>query len=372
MRKKLFFGMIMLVTALGIVACQKKESDSVQEVTEKSAPEDILKAANKKYAEYDMKGSECTYTYLFADKTSTVETGKSIIDVNKGICHQKDEQDGKVTGETFNVKEGNSYYSYAFDPEKDLWVRYEQVPDINGKTTYQHQLDGELFLYGEEYGYRNIEYSNEGKETVEGRDTIKIKVTMEDLPTSEDSEQSSVTKEDILSDYGVTEEYVKKIDGLWEALEDYVEAMNDSMYGTTTRFENYIWVDANDFTPVKYEGNTSFDDMEEKGEKNQQKMSDFEENCWKAVMLQSDMESGMSFEEAMKNIESSEELMNAEIDGEEDEYIEEDSVEEDTEPEQIGFQTVEIYRYGKECGSLDPLPSNYKEITEEDYVYGEY
>lgn len=368
MKRKVLFSILLVLLMLSAVACGKKEASGSKDATDDSVKE-ILDEANKKYAEYQLRGTECKYTYLYMDGSSEEETGTSVFDAEKEISHSIYEKNGEISGENFSVKEGDKCYSYAYDVEKKEWVRYEQVPDVNGKTAYQHQLDGELFSYGEEY--ENIEYSNEGKEKVEGIDTIKIKITMDDA-SSNDEDFESITKEDVLSDYGLNEEYVNKIDGLAEALDKYVSARNQSAYGVTTHFENYVWVDAEDYTPIKYETKTEFADISEAEQNNEEQMNEFEENCWKAFMLEECMESGMSFDEAMKEIQENEKLMDQDF-SEENEEIEEDyEAEENMEPEQTGFQSVEIYRYGNDCVSPGMLPSDYLEITEDDYLYGNY
>lgn len=372
MKKKVFFSMLLVMFIFGAVACGNKEDSASKDKTDSSAKE-ILDAANKKYAEYQLKGTECKYTYMYADGSSEEETGATVFDVDNQISYSKYEQNGENSGEYFSVKEGEKYYSYVYDAEKEVWIRYEQSPDEDGKTDFQHQLDGELFLYGEEYGYKNIEYSNEGNETVEGVDTIKIKITMDDTSGSDDENLESMTKEDVLSDYGLEEEYVNQIEGLAEALDEYVEAINQSAYGVTTHFENYVWVDAKDYTPIKYESNTKFNDYDESGENSEEQMYEFEENCWKASMLEECMESGMSYDEAMEEIQENEKYMNQDASDEMEEEWEEDyEMDEDMESEQIGFQSIEIFRYGEDCIVPGSLPVDYKEIDENDYLYGNY
>ncbi len=363
---------MLAVILIVMTACGAKKEQKEDAVTKESDPEQILEEANRQYGKQKLRGTDCVYTYYYSDGSTEEETGATVFDVEKGMQELVYKQGDTILNQGFNIKDGDTYYSYEYDSGRDSWIRYRQVPDDNGKTTYEYQEDGDIFVFDEAYGYVNVKYSKK-EEEINGTKTIKIKVTADEA-VSRDEEDDGMTREDVLSSYGLTEEAVGYIEGLSEELDQYVDAMNKAAYGSTTSFENYIWVDAESFMPVKYEANTTFHNSETVDEAGEDPLAAFENHYWKAVMVQEDMDNGMSLSESLEDVKNSEASMQEQQEQQEDPE-EDETQEEETEedgPEQVSMKSVETYVYGEDCMKLGELPKEFEEITEEDYMYGEY
>lgn len=361
-------AMLIVITACGAKEGQK-EDQKEEAVTKDSGPEQILEEANRQYGKQKLRGTDCVYTYYYSDGSTEEETGATVFDVEKGMQELVYKKGDTVLSQEFNVKDGDTYYSYAYDSDRDSWIRYRQVPDDNGKTVYEDQEDGDIFVFDEAYGYNNVKYSKE-EEEIDGKKTIKITVTADEA-VGRDEEDEEMTREDVLSNYGLTEEAVGYIEGLSEELDQYVDAINQAAYGSTTSFENYIWVDAESFMPVKYEANTAFQETETVDEAGEDPLEAFENHYWKAVMVQDDMDNGMSLSEALEDVKNSEASMQEQQEDPEEDGTEEEDAGEDS-AEQVSMKSVETYVYGEDCMKLDELPKEFEEITEDDYMYGEY
>ncbi len=365
----LIAAMVCVTAACGAKG-EEGQGGEEEAVTKDSGPEKILEEANSQYGKQSLRGSDCTYTYCYSDGSTQEETGVTVFDAEKGIQQMVYRQGDTVVSQVFNVKDGDAYYTYSYDEEDGSWIRFQQVADDNGETSYQREEDGELFVFQPSYGYDNVKYSQEGEEKINGVDTIKIKVTADEA-VSRDEEDDGITKEDVLSSYGLTEEAVGYIEGLEEELDQYVQAMNQAAYGSTTSFENTIWVDAQDFIPVKSESVTTFHEVETVDDTGEDPLADFENHYWKAAMVQEDMDNGMSLSEALEDVKNNESGMEEQQKLSEEEQ-EETQEEEDDEPQQVSMIAAETYVYGDDCMEIGELPGEYEEITEEDYMYGEY
>lgn len=364
-RKRKYIAVSVLLTAMFLVSCgEKKEPLTAEDDAQK-----VLKAANDQYAREEFRGNHGVYTYIYMDGSSEEETVDVSFDVKKGI--EQLVYSGEDSGEMmhYNVKEKDGYYSYVLDPETNAWVRYMQEPDEDGKTTYEIQEEGITYLFDEESGYANVNYSNEGKEKLDGKDAIKIKVTGESANNSEESD--TVTRESILKEYELTEEAIGYIDGLSDALDQYVASMNASENAAPMTFETDIWVEADTHRPLR---NQTIWDMENMStSQSAADMQGFEDNIWKAYSLMSDLEEGLSVEKALENIKKNEPEMEAEIQAEK-EMMEGDMegiLDDDAMLQKQMISTIE-YFYGEDCREIEELPEYYTEITQEEYYSGEY
>lgn len=365
---------VILLTSLALISCGGKESDGEKKaLTAKNDPEEVLKAANEQYAKEKMRGSHVTYVYTYMDGSSEEEKMDVSFDVEKGmeqLVYMEGEEGEEEISRRYNVKEKDGYYSYELDPETNAWIRYKQEPDEDGKTTYEVQEEGIVYTFDEKFGYENVKYSNEGEEKFDGKDAIKIKVTGQIGSGSE--EEDEITRESILDDYEITEEAIGYIDGLSEALDKYVEAMNASENSEPMAFETLIWVEAKTHRPLQNKttvdmGNVSDADVSAD-------MQEFEDNLWKVYSLMSDMDEGLTVEEALENIKKNEPQMEEELKAEK-ELMEEEGMEEDLDDDAMTQKEVistERSVYGDDCREIEELPEYYTEITEEEYYNGEY
>ena len=363
--------MLILVASLFLVSCGGKESDGEKKVlTAKDNPEEVLKAANEQYAKEKMRGSHGTYVYTYMDGSSEEEQTDVSFDVEKGIEQLVYTDGEEEISRRYNVKEKNEYYSYELDPETNEWIRYKQDPDEDGKTTYEVQEEGVTYTFDEKFGYENVKYSNEGEEEFDGKDAIKIKVTGQMGGGQE--EEDTITRESIFKDYEITEEAVGYIDGLSEALDKYVAAMNASENSEPMTFETFIWVEAKTHRPLQ--NKTTVDMGNVSGADVSADMQEFEDNLWKVYSLMSDMDEGLTVDEALENIKKNEPQMEEELEAEK-ELMEEEGLEEDFDDDAMTQKEVistEVNLYGDNCRKIEELPEYYTEITQEEYYNGEY
>lgn len=358
------------LAALSLFAC--KSEGKTEPLTADDDPKEVLQAANEQYGKEKVRGSRGTYVYTYMDDSTEKETADVSFDLENGIeqlVYMSGEAEEEV-GRTYNVKDGDTFYTYALDMETNAWIRYEQEPDDNGETTYEVQERGADYLYDEASGYKDVTYSNEGEEMLDGKKAIRIKVTGNMGETSEE-EVETVTRESILKDYEITEEAVGYIEGMSEALDNYVNAMNASENEGTISFETCVWVEADTHRPLKNE--TVLDMGAVSGAVSLEDMSEFEDNLWKVYNLINDMEEGLSPSEALENIKKQEPEMEKEIQAEKELLAEEgyEDGENDTMEEKSATFT-EVKVYGDDCTKIEELPEYYTEITQEEYFNGEF
>lgn len=357
----LTIALILLCTACG------KETEKKEKLTGEDAPEKVIEAASKQYGSEKKRGTESVYTYTFMDGSSETEKGTSVFDVEKAMQQMVFEGDDNPIYR-YNVKEGDSYYTYELNPETNAWVRYKQEAEEGMPTTYEYQAEGKVFDFDEKYGYINVDYSNEGKEDLNGVSAIKIKMTGEE--STDEGETEEITRESILKDYELTEEVIGYIDGLSEALDKYVEAMNASSNVQPSKCEAYLWVEADTHRPLRIQETITLGNVS--STQTAKDMEEFEDNSWKAYNVMADMEEGLSLEEALENVKNSEADMEAEIAAEKEMLAEETEGASDDDMTQKEVVCVDDFVYGEDCAQIEELPEHYTEITQEEYFSGEY
>lgn len=366
--KRAALFLTVFVAALGMSACKKEEKK--EPLTAKDDPKEVLQAANEQYGKETRRGSLGTYVYTYADGSTEEETADVSFDTKKGVEQLVYMSGEEESGRIFHVKDKDAYYTYALDMETNAWIRYEQEPDEDGETTYETQEKGFSYVYDEASGYTDVEYSNEGEETLDGRTAIKILITGAMENASED-ETEAVTRESILADYEITEEAIGYIDGMSEALDKYVDAMNASGDEEPDTFEASVWVEADTHRPLK--SGTVIDTGAESKASASEDISAFEDNLWKVYNLMNDMDEGLSAAEALENIKKQEPEMEAELQAEK-EMMEEEGLEngENDTMEEKTVTLTEEKVYGDDCTEIDELPEHYTEITQDEYFNGEY
>ncbi len=354
-------ALILLCAACG------KEAEKKEKLTGEDAPQKVIEAASRQYGSEKKRGTESVYTFTFMDGSSETEKGSSVFDAEKEM--QQVVFEGEDTAvRRYNVREGTSYYTYELNPETNAWIRYKQEAEEGMPTTYEYQAEGKVFDYDEKYGYANVNYSNEGKDNLKGVSAIKIKMTGEE--SVDDGETEDITRESILEEYELTEEVIGYIDGLSEALDRYVEAMNASSMTQPSKYEAYLWVEADTHRPLRIEETITSGDVS--STQTAKDMEEFENNSWKAYNVMADMEEGLSLEEALENVKNSEAEMEAEIAAEKEMLAEETDGASDDDMTQKEVLCVEDFVYGKDCAQMEELPEHYTEITQEEYFNGEY
>lgn len=358
----------MLITALLLfcTACGGK-TEKKKALTGEDAPEKVIEAANKQYGKEKKRGMETVSTHTFTDGSSETEEMTSAFDAEKEIQQTVYEWGGGSL-QKYDVKEEDSCYTYALNPETNAWLRYEQEPEEGMLTAYEYLEEGKAFDFSEACGYTNVSYSNEGEEKIDGVSAVKIRVTGEEKAAAE--ETNGITREEILRDCELTEEEIGYIDGLSEALDRYLEAMDMAADVRPARYEIFLWVDADTHRPLKSEETATFENVSDI--QPAEAMKEFEENVWKAYQVKSDLEEGFSLAEALENVKNREAEILDEIAAEREMMAgesEEDS--EDSMALKESFSVCE-YVYGQDCAQIGELPEHYTEITQEEYRNGEY
>lgn len=359
-----------ILFAMGLLVCTACEKDSKEKVilTKDTKPEKVLEIVNEQYGRQSRRGSNITYKYTFMDESTQEGKEKNSFDVEKGVLQAVYKEGEEPETRRFITKEDETSYSYERDAQSGEWIRYIQEEDEEGKTTYQYQEEGQLFVYDEEHGYVDVAYSNEGEEELDGEDTIKIRITGKEK--TEEEESTTVTKESILEEYGLEESSIESIEGLSEALDRYVDAINNSAGDNAMNFETYLWADPNSGLPLKI--HTMMETGEESGEKTAEQMREFEDNIWKAYILEEEIGNGSSLEEALAAVKEQEPQMEAENEAEREALEEESAGASEEDMIQKSVEITEHKVYGNECEKIEELPKNYTEVTQEEYFSGEY
>lgn len=129
------------------------------------------------------------------------------------------------------VVDGKEYLfkkTKAFGSDKKKWYKVE-LPKERPEGEEWFYIDdyknetGQEFLTDTDYEkYQNILISQDGEEEINGVRAIKYKIEYDiSIPNLE-----NITRESLLEEYGFEEDVLKKIDGMSEAIDKYVEAKN--------------------------------------------------------------------------------------------------------------------------------------------------
>ena len=357
MKYKVIPKIILMTLSLSLLTgCSKKP------LKESDDPKEILEKAAKVYAEQKLRASEIEKVYSYDDATEEAESTIIIYDAEKGVRQETTEYEMGFNFTTFHVKEGNDYYVYIQESsDGEEWIRYKEDTS-DGESMYEYYVQGSDFSFAEEDGYYNVEYLNEGKSTVENVETIKIKIKA-DLGYEEEIEEGAeVTRESVLEENGWTEEEVALVDGFSEIIDDYVAA-NASIDESSIRYEQTVWVNAENYVIVKIESSTILDNTENSGEANLA-LEKFNNEYWKMEMIHNDLQTGVSKEDAVKALEEAITSLKEGSEEGEDYY--------EYYPSQTKETVTERFLSGDDIPELSELPDNYQETTEEDYYNSAY
>ena len=352
--KWILTALLVMTSAVLMAGCGKKAA------TESTDPQEILAEAEKVMADQKLRASEIEKIYSYDDGTEETENVLVIFDADKGIREEKTEYEMGFSFTTYNVKENGKYYVYLQESgDEEHWIRYEE--ELQGEdSSYEYYAKGVDFSFSEEEGYCNVEYSNEGKETVENVDAIKILVKADIGVAGEDEEAAVVTREVVLEENGWTEDEVALVEGFSEIIDNYVAA-NASIDEGSIRYEQYIWVNAETYAVVKMESKTILDNSENASEANLA-IEEFNNEYWKMEMVHNDLQAGASEKEAVAALEEAIKELEA---GAEDDYYE-------YYPSQTKETVIERFLTGNDIPEMDQLPTEYEEMTEEEYYNSVY
>lgn len=368
--KSVIAAMLIGAMAVGCGGAEKTESDAgsnekaeeeVKEVSEAEKVKEIIAKVNEAYAKEKVAGGKSTTVVSYDDNSKSESANTWVLDRNKQIYQNMFEFDGYKEPEKFETKEKDGCYSYIATAYRrddkgnavvDKWAKYKQeMTEENPVLSYEQKEKNIITVYSEDEEKKlNVKYYDEGTETVDGIEAVKIKVESNKV-----SGEKAVTKEAVIKEKGWKEETVDLADGLSEMIDDYVEAAA-TLNKIAAPVSETIWIDAKTYRVLKRESQEIISNEEIELYK---KMRPFENIAGFVGNLQMYIETGSSKEEAVKRYES--DIKTAKKEG----YYGYDKVQ-----KEITF--LEQYLYDDESPKLNNLPKEYEEITQEQYMSGEF
>lgn len=375
-RKIILFLSVISLT-VPVSGCSKINNDSSEDkYLEITTEEELLATAFELFNAEDVRGTTTVYTTTYEDGTTSSETEHIIYDISKGIIHKSYITEDGVNPETIYVQDGTDVYCYEKDSSAaDGWIRYLENPDENGETSFDYTLAEFSYSFNKASGYTDVSISNEGTEVLNGVNTTKLFITATSSPSSEDDSDesrvendSSVTRKDIIKEFGWSEESVQAVDGFSEILDQYVAYQNkDEVKAINNEepVENYIvWIDKESSRILQLQSSFSIEstspeissDIEDK----------FWDNCWKVDWIQSDIDDGLTIEQAKEILELEGAYMEEQLEYEDSLDIPDESVSESGSfAQKVTY--VKTFLIGEDCPPLPEIPSGYTETTYEDY-----
>lgn len=368
MKKKILIFIIIFVAALaglGAYFYLSGEGESVlskKELTPSADAQEVLGDAEKLLKEAKHIGTKAETVYYYNDDSEEKESREQIFDRKKKIIWQKDGQGEDEEQQYFYTKEGKKYYVYLEDAESG-WIRYSQdAEDSDTDPEYKYWEDEMGFSFSEDEGFSNVKYSNEGEEKLDGTDTVKLKIeadyAYESMYEFNEEDLQPVTREFILIENDWTEEEVAMVDGFSEILDAYVEASQTEQEPSVMKYVQYVWVDKAEHHVLKSQVENTYN--EETGKKIAEAVEAYNDTSWEVDLIHQNLSAGATKEEALELLK--EEKADMESDDED--------MGEMTEPEKV--VSTYSYLWDEECPDMEELPKEYKEISEEDYIEGNY
>lgn len=359
MRKRWMSGFLILIVAFAATGCSSGKDASADKgkLTGKDDPKKVLAEVDKFYEEEKLWGSEITTQSYYLDGSQEEQgTMTMVVDNEKGVSQTTTKLGEKIIFDSFTEKKGEEVYYYVQEEGKD-WIRY--------KTEKEEEASEDGLIYSNDY-YTDVKYTNEGEEKLDGVDTVKIKATA--VQETGDGEPVT-TREEVIAENNWSEEAVAAVEGFSEMLDAYVDAQNALTSSGNSTCEYLIWVDVNTHRPVKSQ-ETSF--MEHTDDSALDETEDaMWDASWEVSVIANNMAEGMSLEEAKEIVEIDRADIEADMAALKEEKAESEGESED-EKVQDKYVMTEKVLLGKDCPKLGELPEKYKEITQEQYMNGDY
>lgn len=369
MMKRLMSMLVVCTLCISMSACAKKDAGNeeskeaydakalVEEAVSNMEKEPLKSMTVKTVSTYDNgleDTEECTYTY----------------DQDKNMIESKtmDDFDEEIYLHSFYVKDNEDYTVYTNDAYNGSgWVSYKEELEDDEESDFETILDDFLVSIDEENGFSDAEYSYEGEDVLDDTDTLKVKVKAKEILDSGIEEVIQITRQDVLEQYGWTEEEVNAVEGFSDILDAYVKASNDEGGETVMDTVFTMWIGEKDHQFIRIRKEQNLESAKQDDVKEAYKA--FEENYWKMDMLHYNItENGKTIEEAKKIVEDS-------INGSTSGDASEDDIDEDTDDETMLQQYEELtktvitkkYKFGEDCPVMGELPESYEEMTMDEY-----
>lgn len=375
--QKVIIFMAVLAISITSGGCTKKSPEpSAESVIEITTEEQLLANALDTFNTEDIRGTATIYTTTYEDGATRSETEEIIYHASESLIEKRYTTENDVQ-KTLYHKDGQDVYCYEDDEEyPDGWVRYLENPDENDETSFDYTLAEFDYSFNEASGYTDVRIKNEGTEMLNGTETIKLSVIATFTPSIDEEEaedtavktKDSVTRKSLLDEFGWSEESIQAVDGFSEILDQYIAYLNDEeimeINNEEPTEEYLIWIDSESSRIVQLQSsfsveNTSTDltsDIEEK----------FWDNSWKVDWIQSDLDDGLTVEEAKEILELEGAYMEEQLEYEDSmDTSDEDVSENGSSAQKVTY--IKTFLIGGECPSMTELPSAFTETTSEDY-----
>lgn len=351
-RRALMLGLVLAISASGIVGCGSSESEKAKETAseeqketkeeseedkEQKEMESWLEEARDQWQAEKLKETKTTAVTVYKDGSEETSQSSDTKDSEKQVLMAKSTY-GEDTYTSFYAKEGDKIYRYQ-DSYDNQWVK---VLEDGEEASYYEKFDSFTLPYENAEERMVTEYSitneREGDGVVQLRVIVKYK----------ENTIEQVTKESVLKKCDLTEKDLQMLDGAAEALDAYIKENGENLKlqeETVYEQETAYWLTTDEHKLAKTEGTYSFDHYSYTAE------NAFWEFKWKLSTMKDLMKGGMSQAEAASSVSENESTQAAEI---------------------KEYKTTTEYITGEECTPLEELPENAKEITREQFENGEY
>lgn len=367
---------IFISILLGIILAffiTRESSSPSKEPKENSIEADaeaILEQALDQFKNQSIHGTKTVYQSYYSDGTNEEETELLVYDSTQNALRAFYEYANNETYDNILVPEDDLVYSYIKDSSvNDEWIRYPEISVNDTETSYDYLLRELGFSVTEENGYSEIHLSKEGEEELSGTLCKKLKLTakLEAINDVDEEEGffTKITREDIIEENDWSEESVQAVDGFSELLDEYVRYLNEPTPAPEAMEESYtIWIDSSTSDIIQIEGEVITNYSEDISSDVE---IEFWNRCWEVSWIQSDLDSGISLEDCLLNLEFDREFIEAQM---KEDMIEETAEEDEKELSLTRMTFTKQFLFGDSCPSIT-LPSDYTETSMEDY-YSEY
>lgn len=363
-RNRVLAGLLCAAMAL-TVGCGKtetiKEETKAEEAEIKEEDQYLswLEEAFQQYNEEKIRGTITEITDSMEDGSTDVTKIITTMDTEKQQIMQKCEYSNpEWMGSTeYYTKEGDKEYRYM---EGYTW----DDAGVSSSIPLKVLLTGDKFSYGyseqvieansyksdEDREISDVKVSKEGETDLDGTAALKLKVEYKQRFKLEEA-----TRESILEGHEMTEEDVAMLDGFSEQVDAYVDQQKRYEEENASPEEIvdivYITSSSHELLRIEYAQADNDNNEEEINVTNR-----FYDGINKISYAKDRMAEGLSREEAIR-------MANEAIG---------DSTATDSMPRVVSSVSTTNFVVGDQCEAIGELPADAREITDEQYLNGEY
>lgn len=369
MMKRLISVFLVLTLCFTMSACGKKD-DVKKENKETYDAKALVEEAVSNMEKESVKSMTVKTVNTYDNGLEDTEDCTYIYNKEKNMIESKtlDDYGEEIYLHSFYVKENDVYKVYINDAYNGSgWVSYKEELEDDEVSEFDTISSDFSVCINEENGFSDIEYSYEGEEVLDDMNTLKVKVSAKEILDSGIEDVVQITRQDILEQYGWTEEEINAVEGFSEILDNYVKASNDTAGESMMDTVFTMWIGEKDHQMIRIRKEQNIESAQNDTAK--KASTEFEENFWKMDMLHYNIkENGKTIEEAKKIVEDS---MNGVVS---------DNATEDSSSEEVNDETVlqqyeelvktvvtKRFKVGEDCPVMGELPESYEEMTMDEY-----